>query len=41
MEVYQQLKHLGCYAAQGTLLSKAIPADSVIGVIKAIESAAF
>ncbi len=41
VEVYQQLKHLGCYAAQGTLLSKAIPADSVIGVIKAIESAAF
>lgn len=41
VKVYQKLKHLGCYAAQGHLFSQAIPAASVSDTISTIESTAF
>lgn len=37
--VYQQLKCLGCFAAQGYLFSKPVVAHSVVEVVKVIESA--
>lgn len=41
VKVYQQLKRLGCYAAQGFLFSKAVPAGEISDTIKMIESTAF
>ena len=39
--VYQQLKQLGCYAAQGYLFSKPVVADTIIGLVNRIDSADF
>jgi EAL domain-containing protein (putative c-di-GMP-specific phosphodiesterase class I) len=41
MKVYQKLKDLGCYAAQGYLFSKAVPADAIRENIRTIESTVF
>jgi diguanylate cyclase (GGDEF)-like protein len=41
VRVYQQLQHLGCYAAQGYLFSKAVPAARVSDIIRKIEAAVF
>jgi EAL domain-containing protein (putative c-di-GMP-specific phosphodiesterase class I) len=37
--VYQQLKKLGCYAAQGYLFSQPVSAEKIVGLVKTIESA--
>lgn len=41
VKVYQKLQHLGCYAAQGYLFSKAVPAARVSDIIRTIESTVF
>ena len=40
-KVYQKLKKLGCYAAQGYLFSKPVAAKQIVDLIKGIESADF
>ena len=40
-KVYQKLKKLGCYAAQGYLFSKPVAAKHIVDLIKGIESADF
>lgn len=37
--VYQQLKKLGCYAAQGYLFSQPVSAEKIVSLVKTIESA--
>ena len=38
--VYQRLRALGCYGVQGFLFSRAVAADSIVQVVRDIESAA-
>ena len=40
-QVYQRLKKLGCYAAQGYLFSKPVIAENIADLVKGIESADF
>ncbi len=40
-QVYQQLKKLGCYAAQGYLFSQPVAAENMVSLVKTIESADF
>jgi EAL domain-containing protein (putative c-di-GMP-specific phosphodiesterase class I) len=41
VQVYQRLKELGCYAAQGYLFSKPVAAEKMVALVRRIESANF